>query len=541
MGNNENKGVKIQHHRYNNGSRRGKRKLHKGRVAGAILSLVLVIGLGFGGYKLVDKLSTIGDSDSISTNLNIPNDGNTNDTSNSTNIVTVSPSVETIVTTTTTPITTISSTSTTTTLATIIDGNGNIVIPDSTQGYDKNYSNVDSNSNNNNQSGNGNSNDDDNTINYSTNSNDTSQSDNNSNGNNNGNTITTNVDNDTNINNSQNGDTTSNGSNNNSNSSTTDNNSSNNNNSNNYDDVSVNNSNSYYLSEDDISSEDTLKTALNKVDSSYNIVVLPLKSQGGMLNYGSKINSAINSGVVGSYTDLKDLVKLIKDAGFIPYASISVLYDNIYPQTYKKSAYQFEDGTGSWWDNSEENGGKPWLSPFSEDTKNYLSAISAELTEDGIEGIICEDVIFPNFREKDLDYIGDLVKDENRYTALIDVLNTIQKSANGQEVLFKFSLVDALKGKVEALKSDELNSNLILTPHIVLSDLSSTFSYGGNSISLSSQSTYNKVKLSMELFEKMSGNLKVVPSIDVSSLTASQKKDVISALEDMGYNNYLLQ
>jgi hypothetical protein len=45
----------------------------------------------------------------------------------------------------------------------------------------------------------------------------------------------------------------------------------------------------------------------------------------------------------------------------------------------------------------------------------------------------------------------------------------------------------------------------------------------------------------MELFEKMAGDLTIVPSIDVSSLTASQKKDVISALTDMGYTNYLLQ
>lgn len=548
MGNNDNKGVKIQHHRYNNGSRRGKRKLHKGRVAGAILSLVLVVVLGFGGYKLVEKLSTIGDSDSISTNLNIPDDENPNDTSAfTTSVVTVSPSVESIVTT-TTPTSTTSTTDTTTTLATIIDSDGNIVIPDSTQGYDKNYSDVDKNNNNNNNTTGNDINNDDDTINYSPNGNDTSNNSNNNNNNstpnnNDGNNNSSNTNNaDGNYN--QNGNNTSNTNNpndNNNNTTNSDDNNNSNNNSNNNHDISVNNSNSYYLSEDDISNVETLKTALNKVDNSYNIVVLPLKSQGGMLNYGSKINSAINSGVVGSYTDLKEIVKLIKDAGFTPYANISVLYDNIYPKTYKKSAYQFEDGTGSWWDNSEENGGKPWLSPFSEDTKNYLSAISAELTEDGIEGIICEDVIFPNFREKDLDYIGDLVKDENRYTALIDVLNTIQKSANGQEVLFKFSLVDALKGKVEALKSDELNSSLVLTPHIVLSDLSSTFSYGGNSISLSSQSTYNKVKLSMELFEKMSGNLKVVPSIDVSSLTASQKKDVISALEDMGYSNYLFQ
>ena len=72
MNNGDNKGVKIQHHRYNNGSKRRKRRLHKGRVAGAIVSLALVIGLGIGGYKLAGKLSTISrNDDSLSANGNI--------------------------------------------------------------------------------------------------------------------------------------------------------------------------------------------------------------------------------------------------------------------------------------------------------------------------------------------------------------------------------------------------------------------------------------------------------------------------------------
>jgi hypothetical protein len=266
--------------------------------------------------------------------------------------------------------------------------------------------------------------------------------------------------------------------------------------------------------------------------------VLPLKAQGGMLNYNSQIKSARNCGVVNTSFDLTEMVSIVEEKGLIPYAQISVLYDNIYPKTFKQCAYQFEDGTGSWWDDYGEKGGKPWLSPFADDSKNYLSAISAELTEDGIKGIICTDVIFPNFRDKDLDYIGDIVKSENRYTALLDVLSVIQNSANQQPVYFEFSLFDALKGNVEALKADELNQNIVLMPKIVLSELSTTFSYDGTSISLASQSTYDKIKLSMELFEKMSGNLDVVPSIDMSSLTASQKESVLSALKDLGYNEY---
>lgn len=471
--NNNNRDVKIQHHQYNNGSRRNKRKLHKGRVAGAIVMVALLVGIGVGGYKLMGKLSSMGDNSSIHANNDIQDSNITLNTNSA--VETVNPSIDVIQTTVTTQATSETTTPTTTPVtevATQTDKNGNIISADGTVSIKNETTPV----------------------------------------------TTTNVD-------------TSN-----------DNNSTSNNNSSSNDNVTYeDNISAYYLTEEDISSEDALTSALSSLDSSYNTVVLPLKAQGGMLNYNSQINSARNAGVVASYVDLSSLVQIIKDKGLKPYASISVLYDNVYPKTFKKSAYQFEDGTGSWWDDYGEKGGKPWLSPFADDTKNYLSAISAELTEDGIEGIICSDVIFPNFREKDLGYIGEIVKNPDRYTALLDVLNVIQNSANGQSVMFQFSLFDALKGNVEALKAEELNQNIVLVPSINLNELSTTFSYDGNSISLGSQSTYNKVKLSMELFQKMTGNLKVVPSIDLNSLTASQKKDVLSALENLGYKEYIYE
>lgn len=473
MNNNDNKNVNIQHHRYNNGSRRNKRRLHKGRVAGAVVMLVALVGIGIGGYKLAGKISIMSkNDDSISASNNVEDSAIT---LSSSTVETVAPSVDTITNTTSTTEPTITTTDTTiTNITTVTDKDGNIIgadgevsiindtttVPDITLENHKGETDI-------NQSNDFEQVPDDSPTKFSSSS-----------------TL-----------------------------------------------------NAYYLSEDDISNADSLSSALSNIDGC-DIVVLPLKAQGGMLNYNSQIKSARNSGVVGSSFNLSDMVQIVKDKGLTPYAQISVLYDNIYPKTFKKSAYQFEDGTGSWWDDYGEKGGKPWLSPFADDTKNYLSAISAELTEDGVEGIVCTDIIFPNFREKDLGYIGSIVKDQNRYTALLDVLSVIQNSANGKAVYFEFSLFDALKGNVEVLKADELNQNIILVPKIVLSDLSTTFSYDGNSISLDSQSTYDKVKLSMELFKKMCGNLKVVPSVDVSSLTASQKKDVISALSDLGYKDY---
>ena len=282
---------------------------------------------------------------------------------------------------------------------------------------------------------------------------------------------------------------------------------------------------SYYLTTSDISDLNTLVERLNNIHG-YSSVVLPLKVTGGKLYYKSNVETASLAGVISSDVSLYDMVRIISECGMEPVAEISTIADNIYPLTYKKSAYQFDDGvTGEWLDNKPDNGGKPWLSPFSDYTISYLSDITSEITSAGIKKVICTDTYFPAFRDKDLGYIGDLVNPETRYKGLTDLINTLNSkaSANNGEVMLSVSASDIINSSSEVFKPDELGKiSAVVT--INMNDFS------GQSIG----DIMNKIK-------DKSGSMKVVPCIISSSVSASDLTSIVDSLINSGYKYYMVK
>lgn len=276
-----------------------------------------------------------------------------------------------------------------------------------------------------------------------------------------------------------------------------------------------------YLSVSDISSVSTLVDKLNSIDG-YSAVVIPLKTTGGRVNYASSVSGASLSGAVSSDVSIDDIVRVINEKGMTPIAQISTIADNIYPETYKKSAYQFDDGvTGEWLDNKADAGGKPWLSPFSDETISYLSDIVDEVTCAGIKNIICTDLYFPPFRDKDLGYIGDIVNPETRYKGLTNLVNTLDQTAasNGGKVMLSVSAADIINSSAEVFKPEELGDMTA----VVTIDLNN---FSGESVSSIISSVRNK-----------SGNMGIVPCL----VSESASDDDLNLFKISGYDLYIIK
>ncbi len=279
------------------------------------------------------------------------------------------------------------------------------------------------------------------------------------------------------------------------------------------------------LSADDISSADSLRNRLSSIGN-YKSVVLPLKVAGGKICYDSSVDTAHYSGAVVSDTDIETIVSVCTEKGIAPIAEISTIADNIYPVTYKKSAYQFEDGvTGEWLDNKPENGGKPWLSPFADQAKSYLSEIVSEISEAGIKKIICTDTAFPPFREKDLGYIGDIVKSENRYKGLTDLINLLDKKAaeyNGKVMLY-VTAEDVLDSAAEVFRPEEFGT------------MPAVIAFNPNDFSGQSAADIMK-KVSAK-----SDSMKLVPCIISDGISENEIESAVSSLEKAGYDYYIVK
>ncbi len=285
----------------------------------------------------------------------------------------------------------------------------------------------------------------------------------------------------------------------------------------------VNNGGCYYLTENELCDLDLMREKLQSLEG-YSSVVLPLKVTGGRVYYDSQIRTARLSGVISSYISIEDMVSVIREHKMEPVAEISTIADNIYALTYKKSAYQFADGvTGEWLDNAYEAGGKPWLSPFADDTISYLTDIVDELTSAGIGSIICTDTYFPPFREKDLGYIGEIVQSEDRYKGLTNLINTLstKAKANGGRVLLGVTANEVINSSAEVFKPEEFG------------DMSVVVSISMNDFSDKS------IDQIMKMIENKSEDMKVIPCI-VSAGTSDVDKTV-KELEKAGYSYYMVK
>lgn len=181
-------------------------------------------------------------------------------------------------------------------------------------------------------------------------------------------------------------------------------------------------------------------------------VCVEIITNGGNVQFNTVNEIAINSNAISKtpIADLSAVCKAIKDAGLVPYARVSALSDNYACSYYRSLAYMFEDESTRWLDNKANNGGKPWISPFAEESKEYIGSICAEIAEIGFEKLILGEVEFPPFRQKDLGYIGETVKSADRYLALVNFSNALGEYF-GNDYYIEVPAEDIIAGTAEIL------------------------------------------------------------------------------------------
>lgn len=307
---------------------------------------------------------------------------------------------------------------------------------------------------------------------------------------------------------------------------------------------STKNFTAFILPSEALQDADSLKSAVeNAKNRGYTSVVVTLKEQGGKLSYKSDISLAAKAEVTkADGMTAKEIAEIIKASGLQATARVSVLYDNIVPKIEKECGYMFENDTSSWYDNKPAKGGKPWLSPFSESAKAYLGEISAEISAAGFDGIICSDVIFPTFRKNDLNYIGTIVKNPNRYQALINVVNIFKNNAaeHGMDISVGIPYADILSGKAEVFKPAEL-TGVTVTVSCNPSKLGNELTVGETIIPMTDKTLYDKVKLVYEQVKTVSDSAEIVPCIIRGTLSDAELSETVKALNDLGYKKYIVK
>ena len=127
-----------------------------------------------------------------------------------------------------------------------------------------------------------------------------------------------------------------------------------------------------------------------------NTVVIDFKTQDGRLLYASQEQLAL-LGKCSLYNNgtVRDAIKQFTNADIRVIARVYCFEDPRIAALDESLAVKYLDTDVPWLDRHTEDGGKPWLNPYSDDVQNYLRAIIDEVQKFGVNGIILSSVCFP--------------------------------------------------------------------------------------------------------------------------------------------------
>ena len=300
----------------------------------------------------------------------------------------------------------------------------------------------------------------------------------------------------------------------------------------------------YMLSEDALSDPSQFSALLDQVKADgYTAVSVTLKAKGGKIYYStaSTMAKSDENAVVGNMP-IQQIASLIKNSGLKMIAELNILEDNNRYGEYRDGSYHALDGS-TWLDTAADKGGKPWLSPFDDDTKELVRYMVGEVSAAGFDYITVSGLTFPTFRNSDLNLLGDIVKDTNRYKALIELANIVQTAANehNTKTFIRTNAADIIYGRAEIFKPSELSGYTLLIDFDP-AEFTDSVVYNNNEIVFSELDPSSKFKTAFEIIKGQCGtDISVIPVITESGSNHADYDSLIAEIINEDFESYFVK
>ena len=176
------------------------------------------------------------------------------------------------------------------------------------------------------------------------------------------------------------------------------------------------------------SPEQAAETAAQLAADGVRYAVLPFKDEQGYVYYNSQLPEA-QAGLSSTLFDPAVAAAALKEQGVIPVASISAFKDPTAAAASRSMAVKYQNEDFLWLDTTREKGGKPWLSPASEQAVQYIVGLIDEAKSFGFDEIWLSHVQFPPALGRDAANFGDM-NGRNKSQVLADALAVFQEHAD---------------------------------------------------------------------------------------------------------------
>ena len=204
--------------------------------------------------------------------------------------------------------------------------------------------------------------------------------------------------------------------------------------------------------EENLYSSINFYTFLKSLDEDVTAVVIDMKTREGTVTYDSKQVSVINAGAVHEEAlDIEKRIKTAKDLGLDVVVRIFAFEDSTAPYNADDMAIRYESEDGVLWlDDSVDNGGKPWLNPYSDTAQKYVLDIVFDAIDFGADAIILDGMRFPENEGMDYAYFGTSAEN----VAKGDILSQFAQRIYSSAVLTDTDIIIAYDAFAAATESD---------------------------------------------------------------------------------------
>lgn len=136
-----------------------------------------------------------------------------------------------------------------------------------------------------------------------------------------------------------------------------------------------------------------------------NTVLVDIKDSNGNILYNTANRQAAGWGAVAEAPlDLRALSERLNDEKLMLAVRMFAFQDGIAASSDRDNAIRYQDTEWLWLDNAQELGGKPWLNPYSEEAKQYITSLALESAEMGARLVILESFQFPTGSEANANF-----------------------------------------------------------------------------------------------------------------------------------------
>ncbi len=182
---------------------------------------------------------------------------------------------------------------------------------------------------------------------------------------------------------------------------------------------------------------------LASLDDDVTAVVIDMKTADGEVTYKSSQVSVQNVGAAAeNAVDLASYIDTARRAGYDVIARIYAFEDSTAPYNSADMAIRYESEEGVLWlDDSVDNGGKPWLNPYSDTAQKYVLDIVYDAVDLGADAILLDGVRFPEENAAmDYAYFGVGTEETSRGEILARFAKRVYSAVvtSGTDVLIAF-------------------------------------------------------------------------------------------------------